>query len=291
MTIDPPKLFIFGMGYSSLCFIELYGHLFSEIAGTVRSVEKAQQLQRFGIRALSFDDPMVSTELADAGVVLSSIPPLEGHDPVLEQFGSEMAQLKQGHWFGYLSTTGVYGDRDGEWTDEETEISPVSAHSKDRAQIEQLWLDWGAKHHKAVHIFRLTGIYGPGRNPLENLLRGRAQNIIKEGQVFNRIHVEDICGTLMASIKRPNAGRIYNVSDDEPAPMQDVIRYAAELMDVNAPAEVPFDKAELSPMGRSFYSENKRICNKRIKEELGVELRYPTYRDGLKAMWDVMSEK
>jgi nucleoside-diphosphate-sugar epimerase len=189
-------------------------------------------------------------------------------------------------WAGYLGTTGVYGDRDGGWVDETDPPAPTLPRTQRRVVAEGHWLASGLP----VHIFRLAGIYGPGpgRNALETVKSGRARRVIKDGQMFGRIHVEDIAATLLASINRPNPGAIYNVADNEPAPPQDVIAYAAELLGVEPPPAVPFEDAELSEAARSFYADNRRVCNDRIKQELGVLLRFPTYRDGLNALFENM---
>ena len=183
-------------------------------------------------------------------------------------------------WIGYLGTTAVYGDRQGGWVDEETPIEPTLARADRRARAEAAWLKSGLP----VHIFRLAGIYGPGRNAFVNLKDGTARRIVKPGQVFSRIHVEDIATVLEASIARPRPGAIYNVCDDEPAPPQDVVAHAAELMGVAPPPEQPYETADLSPMARTFYKDNRRVRNERIKRELGVRLAYPTYREGLAAL-------
>jgi len=187
-------------------------------------------------------------------------------------------------WFGYLSTVGVYGDHGGAWIDEETPPDPRVARTAARIAVEKAWTEFGRRRDMPAGIFRLAGIYGPGRNPFVKLAEGSAHRIVKPGQVFNRIHVADIAATLRAAIARP-AARLYNVADDEPAPPQDVVTYAAGLMGIAPPPEVPFAEADLSPMARSFYEGNRRIANRRIRGELGVTLAYPTYRDGLAALW------
>jgi len=281
------RLFVFGIGYTARALIR--SGRFSHVSGTVRQEAKVACLAAEGIRAhpLSdlFDSSALSDDIASADAALVSAPPGEKGDPTLRRFGDVIAAAPNLSWIGYLSTTGIYGDAGGAWVDETTSPAPLSGHSGLRLAAEQAWLDLGRAAGKAVHVFRLTGIYGPGRNALVNLARGTAQRIVKEGQVFNRIHVDDIAATLLASMRRPRAGAVYNVSDDEPAPPQDVVTYAAQLAGVVPPAEIPFESANLSPIGRSFYAENKRISNRLIKEELGVRLRYPTYREGLEALY------
>jgi nucleoside-diphosphate-sugar epimerase len=185
-------------------------------------------------------------------------------------------------WAGYLGTTGVYGDRGGEWVDEASPVAPTMPRTRRRVAAEGRWLASGLP----VHLFRLAGIYGPGpaRNPLDAVRSGTARRIVKPGQMFGRIHRDDIVQVLCASIARPNPGAIYNLADDEPAPPQDVVAYACALLGTAPPPEIPYEEADLSPMARSFYADNRRICNARIKEELGVILRYPTYREGLESL-------
>lgn len=213
--------------------------------------------------------------------VLNSIGPAADGDPVLAAMGDEITAAPGLEWVGYLSTTAVYGHRDGAWVDEDTPMTPSSERGDWRAKAEA---QWQAVPGLPLHIFRLAGIYGPGRGPFAKLMAGKARRIIKPGQVFSRIHVDDIAQVLAASIAQPRPGAIYNVCDDDPAPPQDVLGHAAELLGLPVPAEVPFDEAGMTPMARSFYGENKRVRNRRIKDELGVELLYPTYREGLRAV-------
>ncbi len=279
------KLVIIGFGYSAQAFAAQEGHAFSSITGTVRSVEKAARLGGGRCEVLVFDGLSASDALcervAQADAVLVSAPPAE-HDPTLACLGEVLAGAQHLRWIGYLSTVGVYGGHDGEWVDEDTPCRPASRRSIQRLAVEEQWLAFGRDHGKAVHIFRLSGIYGPGRNALVKLRDGTARRLIKPGQVFNRIHVADIAGVLAASLARPDAGRIYNVTDDEPAPPQDIITFAAGLTGIEPPPEIPFDPAELTPMAASFYGENKRVSNHRIKAELGYRFRYPTYREALR---------
>ncbi len=214
--------------------------------------------------------------------ILSSIGPNAQGDPVLAQLGAEIvAAAPDLQWVGYLSTTAVYGDRNGAWVDEAAAVAPTSERGTWRAMAEA---QWQQIPELPLHIFRLAGIYGPGRGPFAKLMAGKARRIVKPGQVFSRIHVADIAQALLASIDAPNTGGIYNLCDDDPAPPQDVLGYAAALLGLPIPAEVPFDEAGMTPMARSFYGENKRVRNTLIKEELGVELLYPSYRDGLRAV-------
>jgi nucleoside-diphosphate-sugar epimerase len=212
--------------------------------------------------------------------VLTSIAPTDAGDPVLLNAAEILAKAPDLHWVGYLSTTGVYGDQGGGWVDETTPPAPGTARGKARLDAEKAWKNTGLP----VHVFRLAGIYGPGRGPFEKVLNGTARRIIKPGQVFSRIHVDDIAQVLEASINRPDPGRVYNLCDDDPAPPQDVLAHAAALLGMPPPPEVAFDDADLSRMARSFYAESKRVRNDRIKQELGVELIHPDYRSGLAAI-------
>jgi nucleoside-diphosphate-sugar epimerase len=217
-------------------------------------------------------------------IVISAAPDARG-DPILYDLAAPLAQAPHLQWIGYLSTIGVYGDHQGAWIDEETLLKPTSQRSVQRAAAEAAWLDFADRHDRRVQIFRLAGIYGPGRSAIDNLREATARRIIKPGQVFNRIHVDDIANVLKAAIaKIGSTHRIYNLTDDEPAPPQDVIAYAAGLLGMPVPPDIAFADAPLSPMGLSFYSENKRVRNARIKSELGIRLAYPTYREGMMAI-------
>ncbi|QMU58774.1 MAG: SDR family NAD(P)-dependent oxidoreductase [Boseongicola sp.] len=248
------------------------------VIGTTRSEEKAAQLQKEGIEAIIW--PGQDLPFRDASHVLSSVAPGDGGDPFLNSEGKALARAKHLEWVGYLSTTGVYGDHGGDWVDEDTPLFPNTKRGKARVAAEAAWQDLGLP----VHIFRLAGIYGPGRGPFAKIRSGAARRIIKENQVFSRIHVDDIGAVLAASIARPNPGAVYNVCDDDPAPPQDVIAYAAKLLGAEIPEAVPFETANLSPMARSFYADSKRVRNTRIKVELGVTLQYPDYKSTLTQM-------
>lgn len=280
------RLFVFGIGYSSAAFIERVRDRFDWIGGTTRSAEKAAALEAEGIHGFVFDGNTpgdgIADALAQASHVLVSIGPNEGGDPVLSTHADDIAAACPS-WIGYLSTVGVYGDHGGAWVDEDTPCKPVSKRSVQRVAAENAWLDFAANHALAVQIFRLAGIYGPGRNAFENFRKGTARRLIKPGQVFNRVHVADIAGVLDAAMAQPST-RIFNVTDDEPAPPQDVVAYAAELLGIDPPPEIPFDSADLSPMARSFYGENKRVSNRRVKQELRYKFLYPNYRIALQAL-------
>ncbi len=284
------KLFAFGLGYSALYFLSRYGDLFEEVAGTVRSADRAEILANAQVRSLVFgpeyEDPAIADHLKHADALLVSIPPGTSADPVLARFGRTLAGLRQPMRIIYLSTIGVYGDRQGEWVDEERLPTPKSPRSQARLQAEKAWATIGKDGAKPVHILRLAGIYGPARNALANLKAGTAKRLVKKDQVFNRIHVDDIAQTIASALLHDGKGQIWNVSDDEPAPPQDVVTYAAELMGLEPPPEQDVDAADLTPMARSFYAENKRASNRKLKEGLGVSLTFPTYREGLKALWE-----
>lgn len=280
------SLLVFGYGYSARQFVEAVKHEFTIFIGTTRR----PQIKKAGlVDLLRFDgvdsDPVLHQAVMEAEAVLVSVPPDERGDPVLDAFSDLLGQNKKLRWLGYLSTVGVYGDHQGAWVDERTPLYPQSERSKRRVEAEQAWLDLGQQVGLPVHVFRLSGIYGPGQNALVNLQQGTAKRVIKQGQVFNRIHVEDIAAVLKASLHKPQPQAIYNVSDDEPSPPQDVVAYAAQKSGYPLPPEIPFEKANLSPMAVSFYGENKRVSNALIKEVLGVTLAYPTYRQGIDALY------
>ena len=262
-----------------------------QVTGTCRSEEKADKLRALGIEPVLFDATAPIADIADHlrpdTHVLSSIPPSRDGDPVIRLHGEDLA-IRAGSlkWVGYLSTTGVYGDRGGDWVDETSPYLPATERGRMRLRAERQWNRLYAHRTVPVHRFRLAGIYGPGRNPLTRVAQGKTRRIEKAGQVFSRIHVEDIAKVLRASIARPGPGRAYNVCDDLAAPPQEVIAHAAGLLGLPVPPAVPFEEAQLSDMAASFYAESKRVRNDRIKRELGVELTYPTYKEGLQALLD-----
>jgi nucleoside-diphosphate-sugar epimerase len=284
------NLFVFGLGFTGRCFAERARERFGTVRATVTEPAAAERIAAetgFTMRAFgpAADDPRIAADLADTDVLLVSAPPGQSGDPVLRRHAEAIAASRI-RWIGYLSTIGVYGDQGGAWIDEDTAPAPRSARSTLRLDAEAAWLALGAASGAAVQVFRLSGIYGPGRNPIVKLREGRSQRIVKAGQVFNRIHVDDIATTLLASIDRPRAGAVYNVTDDEPTAPQTVTEHAAALSGLPLPPEIDFETADLSPMARSFYGENKRVRNRLIREELGVTLAYPTYREGLAALKD-----
>lgn len=255
------------------------------VIATTRSAEKAGVLRGEGVEAIVWPGSDLSEPLAQATHLLSSVPPGAEGDPVLAGPGESIAAARHLAWVGYLSTTGVYGDHGGATVDEDTPLAPTTERGARRVAAEQGWQAACARAGVALHVFRLAGIYGPGRNAVERVRAGTARRIVKPGQVFSRIHVADIAQVLAASMAAPvPGGRVYNVCDDMPAPPQDLITHAAALIGVAPPPEEDFEEAELSPMARSFYAESKRVGNARIKRELGVTLRYPDYRAGLAAL-------
>ncbi|MCR4268891.1 SDR family oxidoreductase [Nitratireductor sp. ZSWI3] len=283
------EFFIFGAGYSGRAIArEVLGEA-AFVGGTTRNPENAETLQRSGITPFVFDggsglSPEISDALSRTTHLIVSIAPDAQGDPLLavgrDVVGSAMPALK---WIGYLSTVGVYGDHGGAWVDETSACDPVSERSKQRLATENDWLRLGSDRGLPVAILRLSGIYGPGRNALANLAEGKARRIVKPGQVFNRIHVDDIAGAT-AHLARRREGGLFNVTDDAPSPPQDVVAYAARIMGIEPPPEVAFEAAGLSPMGRSFYGECKRAANAKLKAT-GYRMRHPDYRAALDAMW------
>jgi len=273
------NLLIFGYGYSSHAFVARYGDIFSTIHATTRSADKFAQMD--GVTPVLFT--AAEEALAQADIILVSAPPDAESDPVLRHY-ADAFETAPAQRIIYLSTVGVYGDHQGAWVDEDTPCAPVAERSHARLSAEQAWSECAADMGAELDILRLSGIYGPQRNALANLREGTARRIIKPGQVFNRIHVADIADAIAACIARGQPGRIYNVTDDEPAPPQDVVEYAATLLGLAPPPERDFVTTEMTPMARSFYGENKRVSNKRIKSELGFEFAHPTYREGLQAL-------
>lgn len=278
-------LLCLGAGYTAQTMMKLYPA--KKMWGTTRTIEKASAIEAAGATPVIFTGQTPSEELSpilrEAENILISISPKLDGGPLLKHHQEDLLANKNLKWIGYLSTVGVYGNHDGEWVDEYAETRPGSDRSLWRKRTEDQWIALNKEQGIPVHIFRLPGIYGKGRGPLEKLKAGKARRINKEGQVFNRAHVEDIAMVLEASCHNPNPGAIYNIADDEPAPPQDVLAYAAELLGVETPPLIEFKDAEMSKMAKSFYSDNKRVSNKRIKEELGIKLKYPTYREGIKA--------
>ncbi len=269
-------LLCLGHGYTANALAARLVPLGWNVIGTCRNAQRADDLAQEGVTPLQWPGDLAPA-LARATHILASAAPDAGGDPFLQLAGDALRAANP-NWIGYLSTTAVYGDHQGGWVDEDTPTTPQSTRAQQRVLAEGQWLDLQA------HIFRLAGIYGPGRGPFEKVRDGSARRIIKPGQVFSRIHVADIANTLLASIARPHPGRIYNVCDNDPAPPEDVLSYAAQLLGLPEPPAVPYDQAEMTPMARSFYAESKRVRNDRIKTELGVTLQFPDYRAGLQGL-------
>jgi len=276
--------FCFGLGYSAGFLARALAGEGWRIAGTSR--DGAAGADGFAIHRFCRGAPLADAAAALSGTthLLVSVPPDAAGDPVLAEHGGDVVALGGLRWLGYLSTTGVYGDRGGGWVDESSTLRPSGERGRRRLAAEAGWLELHRRHGLPVHVFRLAGIYGPGRNALATVRQGGAQRIDKPGQVFSRIHVADIVQALRASMARPDPGAVYNVCDDDPAPPEAVIAHACRLLGREPPPLVPFERADLSPMARSFYDDNKRVANRRLKAALGVRLRYPSYRDGLAAL-------
>lgn len=282
------ELFCFGLGYCAATVARRLVKDGWQINGTATSAEGADRLAGLGFEACVFDGSAPSDNarrmLSTATHVLASAPPDSSGDPALRNHGLDMAAAPRLRWIGYLSTIGVYGDHAGAWVDEMTPVQPGAERSRRRVEAERDWLELGRRSGKTVQIFRLAGIYGPHRSPIENVLNGSARRIVKPGQVFNRIHVDDIASVLIAAMSGRGTHSTYNVTDDEPAPPQDVVAFAAELLGLPLPPAISFEAAGLTGMARSFYEENRRVRNQRIKADLGMALAFPSYREGLRSL-------
>ena len=272
----PRHLLAFGFGYTAQALAARLPADGWIVSGTSRTDTATHCFDR--------GQPLPPAAFAGVSHILVSIPPDEAGDPVLDIHGDDIGLLPGLAWLGYLSTTGVYGDRTGCWVDEGSELCPTGARGRRRVAAEAAWLDLWHRHGVPVHVFRLAAIYGPGRSAFDALRAGTARRIYKPGHVFSRIHVEDLASVLITSIERPRPGTVYNVCDDEPAEPQAVVAHAAALLGVPAPPLVPLQAAGLSAMARGFWDDNKRVSNARVKRELGVTLRYPDYRAGLAAI-------
>lgn len=285
-------LLCFGLGYSAQHYLAAYGGRFERVWATVRDAERAANLNsraRPGFTALTFNGMVASKDLcsaiAQAEAVLVSVPPDVSGDPVLAICGETFTHAARLHSIVYLSTVGVYGNYDGAWVDEESECRPSEARNCQRFASERAWQDLGVRTKAPVAILRLAGIYGPGRNALQNVRRNMAKRIAKHGQVFNRIHVMDIAQAIDAAFECRASG-IFNVADDEPTSPGDPIVFAAQLLGIEPPQEIPFAQARstMTEFAASFYADVKRVRNDKLKSVLGVKLRYPNYREGLAAL-------
>lgn len=278
-----PHLVVLGHGYSAGFLTRALVAQGWTVTGTTR--DDPARVTATGARPLRWpgDEDALRAEIARADAILVSAGPDAGECPALRDFGAAIA-ASPARWLGYLSTTGVYGDRQGGWVDEGSSLTPATRRGHDRVAAETAWQALAIAHGLPLHIFRLAGIYGPGRGPFAKVRAGTARRIIKPGQVFSRIHVQDIAQVLAASIARPSPGAVYNVCDDDPAPPEEVLEHAATLLGLPPPPPEAFATAEMTPMARSFYAESKRVSNDRIKRELGVRLIHPDYRSGLAAI-------
>lgn len=276
-------LFCLGLGYTARFFAGRLAAKGWRISGTTRSPEKAEALQRSAMTARLWGDQGFDAKWLDGvDAVLISTPPGEEGCPAYIAAADAIAERAgKFRWIGYLSTNGVYGDHDGGWVSEESELRATSSRALRRIKAEADWLGLARTHDLPLTVFRLPGIYGPGRSALATVRAGKARRIYKEGQVFSRMHVVDIATALEASMDRPRLHDVYNLADDEPAPPQDVIEYACKLLGIAPPPLTPIEEAGLSDMAKSFYADNKRISNQRMKDALGVTLTFPTYREGL----------
>ena len=280
------KLLSFGHGYSAHALERLLPFDDWKILATTRSLEKSNVINNCKVSAFIWPGTDLVSEIKNATHILLSIPPNMDGDPVFLEYGNTIASSKNLKWIGYLSTTGVYGDHRGGWVDENTPLKPTTERGIKRVLAERQWLELAKESSLPLNIFRLAGIYGLGRGPFSKVLAGTAKRIIKKGQVFSRIHVDDIAQILLASINKPNLTGVYNVCDDLSAPPEDVLSYAAELLKKEIPPEIDFLDADMSEMARSFYAESKRVHNKKIKTDLGVVLKYVNYKEGLNALFN-----
>ena len=282
------RLLCFGLGYSASFLAQQLRAEGWHVSGTARTPASAEAVAANGFDVCVFDgsapSPEAAAAVAQATHILVSVPPDADGDPVLRHHIEDLVNASALAWVGYLSTIGVYGDHGGAWIDETTPANTTSQRSRWRLAAENAWLALAARSGKRCQVFRLPGIYGPGRSAIERVREGSAQRIVKPGQVFNRIHVEDIAASLRASIAGQGTQRVYNVTDDEPAPPQDVIAYAAQLLHMPPPPEIAFAEAKLSPAAASFYGENRRVSNARLRNDLGVALKFPSYREGLRGI-------
>lgn len=276
-------ILFFGFGFSAEALARRLDRNQWRISGTSRSAAGAAAISSRGYDGVLFDDLAGIPESITH--IVSSVPPGPDGDPVLQRFGASLREAaRHVAWAAYLSTTGVYGDHDGAWVDETTALTPNTERGWRRLRAEDAWFELHQTHDLPLHVFRLAGIYGPGRNALQSVMDGSARRVIKPGQIFSRIHVDDIAGVLQASMAHPHPGTAYNVADDLPCPPQDVIAFAAGLLRRPVPPDLPFDAADMSPMARSFYADSKRVSNARVKTELRYRFRYPSYREGLTAL-------
>ncbi len=281
-------LLCIGMGYTARHLAQGLKPEAWRISGSARSDQRRREIAALGFDAIVFDGTRLQPELArrlgSATHLLVSAAPVDEGDPLIAQHRVDLLRAPHLTWIGYLSTIGVYGDHGGGWVGEDTAIVAPSERGKRRLLAENQWRQLATSRGLRLQIFRLGGIYGPGRSALDTVRRGTARRIVKPGQVFNRIHVADIAQVLAAGLVGQGASTIYNLVDDEPAPPQDVVSFAAGLLGVAPPAEQNFDEAQLTAKARSFYADCKRVRNDRVKHDFNISLAYPTYRQGLRAL-------
>jgi nucleoside-diphosphate-sugar epimerase len=283
-----PKILIFGFGYTATFLATRLAALDFQVVGTSRNQKRLGHHTEKNYELIHFTQSDIEQNLSDASHILVSTPPSpDSGDPVLAHFIDLISKYARRYqWLGYLSSTGVYGDHQGGWVDESSESHSLSQTAKVRLNAENAWLSLAQNHQLPLHIFRIAGIYGPQRNALTRLAQGKTQTIYKENHFFSRIHVADSAAILLASITKPNPISVYNVADDEPAPSYEVDAYAAHLLNIPAPEKIPFELATVSPMTKEFYSHHRRVSNDRIKQELSVQLMYPSYREGLSNLYE-----
>lgn len=284
------NLFCFGLGFTAQALVKRLPDTEWNVSGTFREKDKKGSLEK--VTVFPFDGTQATEEisgaLSNATHLLVSIPPQPSGDVVLQNFSSRIVECENLQWIGYISSTGVYGDTQGKWVDESSPLQPQTELNVRRIETEKQWLNLVKHHSLPVMVFRCVAIYGPGRNLLISVNQGRARRIEKPGLVFSRIHVDDLAQTLEASMKNPQPGEIYNVSDDNPSPPSETVEYACKLLKVDPPPLIPFESAELSNIARGFYQTCKRVGNKKIKEELGVKLKFPDYKSGLDAIFKAL---
>ena len=277
------KLFAFGLGYAARRILARLPGV--EASAATREAETARAWRRDGVEAWAVDDrSAIEAALRGADALLVSAPPDENGDPALQRFAAPIVAAPALRRVVYLSSVGVYGDRGGAWVEESSPPAPSSPRAERRLAAERAWRAFGEDRGVAVDVLRLAGIYGPGRNALERLRAGAARRIVKPGQTFNRIHVDDLAAVAARLIEGGGPGGIWNVADEQPAPPEEAIAFAAELLGVAPPPEEDFATARLTPMTRSFYADNRRVDVGKLKRELGYRWLYPTYREGLRAL-------
>lgn len=274
-------LFCFGLGYVGTALSESLLQSGWKVSGTVRTEDKRAKLIAKGFEVFCEQElAAIESAIQSASHILITVPPTREGDASLLAHQSIVSALPDLRWLGYLSSTIVYGDKQGAWVDEETPVAPNNDRGHRRVQAEQQWMSSGL----AWHIFRIAGIYGPTRNAMIKLQNGTSRAVAKKEHVSCRIHIDDIVAALTASMTSPDSGNIYNLADDEPTANHEVIRYAAQLLGIGAPKVTPIEDANLSPMALSFYDGCRRVSNDKVKRELSIRLKYPSYRQGLKAM-------